>query len=211
MIPLCIVDDDPLVLSALKTLISTSGQFTCVGTLQSGEELIEQFSQLNPEVILMDIRMGNLNGIQTAKNILHEYPKTRILFLTTFSDDEYIIQALKIGASGYLLKQNYDSIVPALIAVNQGQRVFGEAIGDRLPQFLETQPVPVKKSYSEFGLNDREFQILESIAQGLSNKEISQTIYLGEGTVRNYISTMLDKLNLRDRTQLAVFYYQTFA
>jgi DNA-binding NarL/FixJ family response regulator len=127
------------------------------------------------------------------------------LFLTTFADDEYIIKALKIGAHGYILKQNFECIIPAVKAVHIGQYVFGEDIVSKLPELLNKSE---KNSFASYGINDKELEIISLVAEGLNNKEIAGKLFLSEGTVRNYLSTILDKLNLRDRTQLAVFYFK---
>ncbi len=128
------------------------------------------------------------------------------MFLTTFSDDEYIIKALRIGAKGYMLKQDFENIVPSLKAVYAGQSVFGGDVIAKIPSFIQ----PGREADpGKFGLTDREFEIVEAIAEGRSNREIAQKLYLSEGTVRNAISVILEKLNLRGRTQIAVFYYNT--
>ncbi len=207
MISVCIVDDDPLVAEALKTIISADKRFEVSSTENSGEAMLVSYAGMKPDIILMDIRMQGISGIETGKKILAMDRSARILFLTTFSDDEYIIEALKMGAGGYLLKQNYDSIVPSLLAVYAGQRVFGGAVAEKLSGLMLQD---TKKSVQDFGLSDREFLILEKVADGLSNREISEVVFLGEGTVRNYVSTILEKLGLRDRTQLAVFFYRNF-
>lgn len=207
MISVSIVDDDPLVAGALKTIIGADGAFRIRSVEESGEALLHNYGKVRSDIILMDIRMKGMTGIEAGKTLLSRYPEARILFLTTFSDDEYIVQALKMGAAGYLLKQNYDCILPALHAVYAGQRIFGEAVADRLPQLMQAGN---KASFTDFNLSEREFTILRHVADGLSNREIGEKIFLGEGTVRNYVSTILEKLNLRDRTQLAVFYYRNF-
>ena len=115
---------------------------------------------------------------------------------------------MKMGAKGYILKQNYESIVAAVLAVHGGQRVFGEAVAEKLPRLL-TNPPGVDAA--ALGLTEKELAILTHLAQGLSNREIAEAVYLSEGTVRNYISIILEKLDLRDRTQLAIFYYRTFS
>ena len=130
-------------------------------------------------------------------------PGRNILLLTTFLDDEYIIRALKLGARGYLLKQNYNSIIPALKAVFSGQTVYGNEITAKLPNLLTGQKTFPWETYH---IGPRELEVIALVAQGMSNKEIARSLYLSEGTVRNYLSAILDKLNLRDRTQLAVFY-----
>ena len=126
------------------------------------------------------------------------------MYLTTFADNEYIVKALRIGAKGYLLKQNFESIIPAIKAVSSGQNVFGDEIVSKLPNMSWSS----KPSLSGYNLTDRELDIISNVAEGLSNKEIANLLFLSEGTVRNYISTILEKLNLRDRTQLAIFYYK---
>lgn len=153
----------------------------------------------------MDIRMKDMDGIDASAEILRQFPHAKILLLTTFSDDEYIIRALKTGTRGYLLKQDYASILPAIHAVCNGQTVFGSEIIHRVPELLQ-QKKPF--DYQKYGIGQKEFEIIKAVANGYSNREIADKLFLGEGTVRNYLSTILDKLNLRDRTQLAIFYYQ---
>ena len=160
---------------------------------------------LDPDILLMDIRMEGMNGLDAAATILGADPSAKILFLTTFSDDEYIIRALRLGAKGYLLKQDFESIVPALHAVYGGQNVFGSEVVKKIPDILST---PKEPNVSELPLNEKEIEIMKLVAEGLNNKEIAQTLFLSEGTVRNYLSSTLEKLELRDRTQLAIYYYK---
>lgn len=199
-----IVDDDKLVCSALKTILENEPDFHVIKTCHSGEEAIKAYSELKPELMLMDIRMGEMTGVDAGEKILQKYPDACILYLTTFTDNEYIIKALKIGAKGYLLKQNFDSIIPAIRAVVSGQRVFGDEIIAKLPNMQWDR----YSSLEKYQLTEREIDIIVQVAEGLSNKEIAGELFLSEGTVRNYISTILEKLDLRDRTQLAVFYYK---
>lgn len=200
-----VVDDDRLVTSSLKTILETDPIIRVEGIGNNGLEAIKLFEQFQPDILLLDIRMDQMNGIDAANIILERYPEARILFLTTFSDDEYIIQALKIGAKGYLLKQNFESIIPSLKTVYAGQRVFGDEIITKIPSLLNDTS---KDGLTDLELSDKELLIMTHVAEGLSNKEIADIICLGEGTVRNYISIILDKLGLRDRTQLAVFYHK---
>ena len=200
-----VVDDDRLVTSSLKTIIETDPAIQVEGIGNNGLEAIDLFEQLQPDILLIDIRMDQMNGIDAAKVILERHPDAKILFLTTFSDDAYIIQALKIGAKGYLLKQNFESIIPSLKTVYAGQRVFGDEIITKIPSFLNDAS---SDCLSDLELSDKELLIMTHVAEGLSNKEIADIICLGEGTVRNYISIILEKLRLRDRTQLAVFYHK---
>lgn len=199
-----IIDDDKLVCSALKTILENDEDFKVSHIGHSGEEAIALYDKYKPDLLLMDIRMAGMTGIDAGEIILSKYPHMKILYLTTFSDNEYIIKALKIGAKGYLLKQNFESIIPAIKAVNSGQSVFGNEIVSKLPGISWNAP----PSLDGYELTEREITIIAKVADGLSNKEISNLLFLSEGTVRNYISTILEKLDLRDRTQLAIFYYK---
>lgn len=201
---LVIIDDDKLVCQALKTIIETDKEFNVVAIGHNGPEAIELYNANKPDIILMDIRMGEMTGIDAGEIILKNNPNGKILYLTTFLDNEYIIKALKIGAKGYLLKQNFDCIIPSLKAVSLGQSVFGEEIVSKIPEMMNSP----KKSFEGYSLSEKEIEIITVIAEGLSNKEIAASKYLSEGTVRNYISSILDKLGLRDRTQIAIFYYK---
>ena len=136
--------------------------------------------------------------------ILNEDKKARILYLTTFSDDEYISKALSIGAKGYILKQDFEGIAPALEAVMRGQSVFGSEVVTKLPHLIKEKSGFDRSAYD---ISEKEEEIITLVAEGMSNKEIAAELFLSEGTVRNYISTVLEKLDLRDRTQLAIFYY----
>lgn len=200
-----IVDDDRLVCVSLKTILEADTEISVIDTGTNGQQAIELYRRHKPDILLMDIRMDTMTGLDAGELLLRDYPDARILYLTTFSDDAYIIRALKIGAKGYLLKQNYESIIPALKAVYIGQRVFGDEIVTRLPALIQGSTA---SSLSNFDLTEKEIELLVHISEGLSNREISEALYLSEGTVRNYISLLLEKLNLRDRTQLAIFYYK---
>lgn len=199
-----IVDDDKLVAVSLKTIISGAENIEVCAIGSSADEAVELYRKHKPDIMLMDIRMGEKTGLEAAEIILSEDNNAKILFLTTFADEEYIFKALKIGAKGYILKQNYESIVPSLVAVEHGQNVYGEEIVNKLPTISHNN---VKKSAEEFGINEKEKEIIDLVSKGLSNKEIASEMYLSEGTVRNYLSVILDKLNLRDRTQLVIFYF----
>lgn len=200
-----IVDDDCLVTGALKTILETREDFHIPACGSDGKEAVSLFKKHRPDVLLMDIRMKEMSGLEAAAEILKEYPDARILLLTTFLDDEYIITALKLGAKGYILKQDYQNIIPAILAVSSGQTVFGKEIVSKIPSLLEKKSV---FDYASCDINDRELEVIQLIAEGRSNKEIASILFLSEGTVRNYLSSILDKLDLRDRTQVAVFYYQ---
>lgn len=200
-----IVDDDIFVSGALTTILEASGKVTVAASGTDGKEAAELYKIHQPDVLLMDIRMKEKSGLDASAEILEEFPDAKILLLTTFSDDEYIVKALKLGAKGYLLKQDYASILPALEAVCSGQTVFGTEIMSRIPELIHSGS---SFHYEDYDISRRELEIIRLIADGLSNKEIASQLFLSEGTVRNYLSSILDKLQLRDRTQVAVFYYR---
>lgn len=200
-----IVDDDIFVSGALTTILEASGKITVAATGSDGTEAVDLYRVYQPDVLLMDIRMKEKSGLDASAEILEEFPDAKILLLTTFSDDEYIVKALKLGAKGYLLKQDYASMLPALEAVCSGQTVFGTEIMSRIPELIHSGS---SFHYEDYDISRRELEIIRLIADGLSNKEIASQLFLSEGTVRNYLSSILDKLQLRDRTQVAVFYYK---
>ncbi len=200
-----VVDDDRVVGISLKTILEAEPDITVPALGKDGTEAIALYKEHQPDILLMDIRMEGMNGLDAATTILATTPSAKILFLTTFSDDEYIVRALRLGAKGYLLKQDFESIVPALHAVYGGQNVFGTEVVKKIPDILST---PKEPDVSELPLNEKEIEIMKLVAEGLNNKEIAQTLFLSEGTVRNYLSSTLEKLELRDRTQLAIYYYK---
>lgn len=200
-----IVDDDRLVCMALKTILEAESGFQIVNIGNSADEAVALYSKHKPDLMLMDIRMGQKTGIDAGKIILEKDPLAKILYLTTFDDNEYILDALQIGAKGYMLKQNFDSIIPAIKAVEMGQRVFGDEIISKIPQMMN---LTSQANFGSYNLSEKEVEIITLVAEGLSNKEISASSFLSEGTIRNYISIILEKLELRDRTQLAIFYYK---
>ena len=200
-----VTDDDRIVAMSLKTIISADKDAEVIAECHSGEEAVEMYDKYLPDILLMDIRMQGMTGLEAGEMILKKHPDAKILYLTTFADDEYILKAVRTGAKGYILKQDFQGIIPALQAVMNGQTVYGEKIMGRLPDIMYSRN---GFSYDGADISEREQEIIELVAQGLSNKEISAQLYLSEGTVRNYISTILEKLSLRDRTQLAVFYYK---
>lgn len=194
-----IVDDDPLVVESLKIIIHANG-IDILDVGYDGLQAVELYTKHKPDLILMDIRMEKLNGIEAAKEILKVDNNAKILLITTFQDDEYIGVALSLGCKGYILKQNIKGIVPAINAVHSGNLVFDSKIVSNIKKYA--------KKDIDINLSDREFDILLLVAEGLNNKEIAEKLYLSEGTVRNYVSNMLEKLSLRDRTQLAIYYYK---
>ena len=211
-INIVVIDDDKLAAISLKTIIESTGggEITVAAVGNSGEEAIELYERLRPDVLLMDIRMGGMSGLEAGERILAAHPAAKVLYLTTFSDDDYIIKALSIGAKGYILKQDFEGIAPALKAVMNGKSVFGEQVMSRIPQLMQGGRRTEAESGFDMtaaGLGATEQEIIGLVAEGLSNREIAAQLYLSEGTVRNYLSGIFEKLAVRDRTQLAIFYY----
>ena len=204
-----IIDDDALISASLKIILENacSAQVCAMGA--SGEEAIALYDEHLPDVMLMDIRMEGMTGLEAGERILAEHPEARLLFLTTFNDDEYIVKALAMGAKGYIIKQDFESVAPALEAVMKGQSVFGAQVMDRIPELMNSSGGSRRNSfnYGDYDINETEQEIIAKVAEGLSNKEIAGLLHLSEGTVRNYMSDIFLKLDLRDRTQLAIFYF----
>ncbi len=203
MIKILLIDDDPLVVSSLKTIVEADSDFAVIGTGSDGQAAIRLYDQLLPDIVLMDIRMQPMSGLDAGETILARHAQAQVLFLTTFADDDYIIKALRMGARGYILKQHFESIVPALKAIQAGQNVFGENIMAKIPSLIAGGGEP---DFSRFDIRSKEVEIIELVAEGLNNKEIATRLHVSEGTVRNNLTVILDKLGLRDRTQLAILY-----
>ena len=211
-----LIDDDQLVTISLKTILESGGNISVEAIGKDGNEAFSLYEKYEPDVLLMDIQMQQQSGLSAAEEILKKYTEAKILLLTTFRDDEYIVSALRIGAKGYILKQDFEAIEPAVLAVAGGQTVFGGEVMERIPGLLpgvgnEEKEVPAEEMadvFKEKGISEKEFAIIEGVAEGLNNKELADSLFLSEGTVRNYLSTILEKLELRDRTQLAVYYWK---
>ncbi|CAG7622237.1 response regulator [Paenibacillus allorhizosphaerae] len=221
MIQVLIVDDDPFIRESMKLILELDPELTVVGTCGDGSEAFAHFTGGGTaDVVLMDIRMPNVSGVEGTLRIKQQAPDTRILILTTFDDDEYIVEALRNGASGYLLKNiPPDRIVQGIKTVHQGNWLIHPDIARKLTDWIQpaSASAPAKETAAKedpstrleaFGVTATEKQVVEKIAEGLSNKEIAQQLFLSEGTVKNYISEILSKLGLRDRTQIAIFYWK---
>ena len=200
-----LIDDDQLVCMSLKMILESSGDIHVSAIGHDGSDALPLYQQYRPDILLMDIRMQHRNGTDALSDVLEQFPDARVLFLTTFVDDEYITKALQLGAKGYIIKQDYETIIPALNAVYSGQNVYGSEIMEKLPGLMQQE---ASFNYSAHDISSKEYEIITLVAQGLSNKEIAAQLFLSEGTIRNYLSGILEKLQLRDRTQLAVFFYQ---
>ncbi|MEH2105533.1 response regulator transcription factor [Nostoc sp.] len=208
MIKVLLVDDQNLIRQGLRALLELEPDLEIVGEAENGEEAINLVAEFQPDVILLDIRMPIMDGVAATREIQKRFVKTKILVLTTFDDDEYVSAALKNGAMGYLLKDTpSEELAVAIRAVHKGYTQLGPGIVKKLlTQFSHstlTQSPPVPSSLAE--LTPREKEVLRLIATGASNREIAQELYISEGTVKNHVTNILNRLNLRDRTQAAIW------
>ncbi|HZM82388.1 MAG TPA: response regulator transcription factor [Candidatus Limnocylindrales bacterium] len=207
-----IADDQPLVRTGLRTILENAGGFDIVGEAGDGHEAVTQAAALRPDLVLMDVRMPNLDGIGATERIRAALPDTRVIVLTTFDIDEYVYSGLRAGASGFLLKDvPAAELVSAIHTVVAGDAVVAPSATRRLiERFLPkaSEPVAVSKAALSV-LTGRELEILAQVARGLSNAEIATELHLSEGTVKTYVSRILGKLSLRDRVQAVVLAYET--
>jgi len=207
-----IADDQPLVRTGLRTILENAGGFDVVGEAGDGEEAVMRAAALLPDLVLMDVRMPNLDGIGATERIRNAQPDTRVIVLTTFDIDEYVYSGLRAGASGFLLKDvPAAELVSAMHTVIAGDAVVAPSATRRLiERFLHRAPDPAGLSTASLGvLTARELEILTQVARGLSNAEIATELHLSEGTVKTYVSRILGKLALRDRVQAVVLAYET--
>jgi len=214
MIKVLVADDQELIRTSLQIVLNNQENIVVTDVVANGQEVIQSIRKKRPDVILMDIRMPKMDGVQCTKIIKENYPDIKIIILTTFDDDEYVYNALKYGASGYLLKgASIDELVKAIHTVYSGRAMINPDIATKVVKLFSQMakgyyPIEVGKQDIE-ELTKTEWKIIEQVVYGLSNKEIADTLNLSEGTVRNYLSTILSKLKLRDRTQLAIWAIQS--
>jgi DNA-binding NarL/FixJ family response regulator len=205
MISLLIADDQDLFRQGLATLLSLEEDLQVVGQACNGQEAVTLAAQLQPDVILMDMRMPICNGVEATQQIHQQYPWIRILVLTTFDEDEYIWQSLQAGALGYLLKSTpSEQLATAIRSLQQGYSQLGPTIAPKV--FAQINPLLVDNAVPKHldKLSQREHDVLMLIGRGLNNREIASHLYLTEGTVKNHVTQILSKLQLRDRTQVAL-------
>lgn len=214
MIKVLIVDDQEIIRQSLEFMLNSKVNIEVIGTAVDGRDAINKVRKLVPDVVLMDIRMPEMDGIESMKIIKEFCPTTKVIILTTFDDDEYIYESLKNGANGFLLKGvSLIELVKAIEVVNLGGAMMDTSVSSKVLALF----AQMAKSDLLFKVEDRDYdelannelKIIQAIGQGLSNKEISSLLNFTDGTVRNYISSILKKLELRDRTQIAIFAIQS--
>ena len=199
-----ICDDQDIVREGLRLILETTREIEIVGTAGDGAEALKLIPTAKPQVVLMDLKMPGMNGIQATRLIREQYPNIRVLVLTTFDADEWVFDAIRSGAAGYLLKDMpRQQLVEAILGTAEGKTHVDPAVAGKLFSKLVQGPTAVDTSVADT-LSDREHEVLSLLAQGLSNAQIASRLYLSEGTVRNYVSSIFAKLGVSDRTQAAV-------
>lgn len=211
VIKVLVVDDQKMIVDGIVTILSTNNQINVVGCAFDGEEAYNKTKTLLPDVVLMDIRMPKQNGVITTAQIKHDFPDVKVLILTTFDDYEYILDALNLGASGYLLKStNSTTLIDSIINVNNGDTILPSIIAKKITNAAKNvknnREIKLKK---QFNLSDREVEFAIMVYEGFNNKQISSALDITEGTARNYISTVYNKLGADNRTDAIRIIKQT--
>ncbi|MGB3693039.1 MAG: response regulator transcription factor [Spirulinaceae cyanobacterium] len=205
MIKVLLIDDQYLVREGLSSLLQNKPDLEIVGQAENGQEGVEKALALQPDVVLMDMRMPVMDGVAATRALQQQAPEIKIVVLTTFDDDEYVSQAMQYGAKGYLLKDTpSEELAQAIRSVHKGYTHLGPGLFEKVmasPPKIESEPPPELNK-----LTPREQEVLSLIAAGQSNREIAETLYISERTVKNHVNSILNRLNLRDRTQAAILF-----
>ena len=206
-----VVDDEDLMRAGLAELLSTDPSISVVGQAATGREGVQQAARLQPDVVLMDVRMPDIDGITATAELARLVPTSRIVILTTFEDDDYIFRGLRAGASGFLLKRTRpEDLIAAVHAVAAGDSLLSPSVTRRVIDRMAQQPVPNLADHQRLaGLTARERQVLERVARGMSNREIASALFVEESTIRTHVKRILMKLELRDRIQAVIFAYES--
>lgn len=206
MIRVLICDDQTVVRDGLAAILSTDDEIEVVGVARNGQEAVDLAGERQPDVVLMDLKMPVLNGAQATERIRRRWPNVRVLVLTTYADDASVLDAVRAGASGYLLKDTRrEHLVAAIKGTAEGKTFIDPSVAGKLLAQVASPPPPLPPAE---GLTERELAVLELICRGYSNPDIAERLHLAQGTVRNYVSALLQKLGVEDRTQAAVVAYQ---
>jgi two-component system, NarL family, response regulator LiaR len=211
MIRVLICDDQTIVVDGLEAILSADAEIEVVGLAQDGSEALEKIPAAKPDVVLMDLKMPGMNGIQATRQITEKYPEIKVLVLTTYGADEWVFDAIQSGAVGYLLKGTpKEELLRAVKGTAAGETYIDPQVGGKLLKHISNHPVPQSFQQSTLteSLTDREKDVLHLLAQGFSNAEIAEKLFLSEGTVRNYVSSIFSKLGVTDRTQAAIIAIQ---
>jgi two-component system, NarL family, response regulator DevR len=200
-----LVDDHEVVRLGLKSLLEHHSQFEVIGEASSAKEALEQVGRLHPDIVLMDIRLPGTSGIEACEDVIKNYPDTRVVMLTSYAEDEMLFSAIRAGASGYILKQiGGEDLVRALEAVGRGEALLDPAVTQRV--FQEVRRAVKEEEASAFvNLSQQERHVLMLVSEGKTNREIAKALFLGEGTVRNYVSSILSKLGVSNRAEAAAY------
>jgi two-component system, NarL family, response regulator LiaR len=204
MIKLIICDDQEVVCQGLNAILGTADNLEVVGIGNNGMEALDLIAEKNPDVVLLDLKMPVMNGIHATKAIKEKYQHTKVLILTTYDADAWLFDAIRNGADGYLLKDtSREALIRAIEEVHEGKTPLDSKVAGKLFQQLSKQALPGDTTLAQ-DLTEREREVLKLISHGMTNADIAQTLFLSEGTVRNYVSSILEKLDVDDRTQAAV-------
>lgn len=206
-ITILIIDDQRLMRDGLRTLLELEDDLAVVGEAGNGEEAIARYAELQPTIVLMDVRMPGMDGVEATRRLHAQWPNVKVIILTTFDEDEYIFEGLRAGALGYLLKAvSSDELADAIRRVAAGQALIDPAVTRKVVDAFARLAPPARSINAGLAetLSERELDILKLVANGLSNRAIAERLYLAEGTVKNYVTSLLGKIGVRDRTQAAL-------
>jgi DNA-binding NarL/FixJ family response regulator len=206
-----IADDDALMRAGIAELLAGEPEIEVVGHASTGQEAVDRARRLEPDVVLMDVRMPDMDGIEATRAVMRTAPRTRVVILTTFEQDDYIFGALRAGASGFLLKRSRpEELIAAVHSVAAGDSLLSPSVTRRVVERMARQPTPDLANRAKLEeLTPREREVLELVAGGRSNREIAELLVVEEATVRSHIRRILMKLGLRDRVQIVIFAYET--
>jgi DNA-binding NarL/FixJ family response regulator len=206
-----IADDDDLMREGLAELLAGDPSIEIVGKAITGREAVERSRRLKPDVVLMDVRMPDLDGIEATRELAQAAPQTRVLILTTFEQDDYVFGALRAGASGFLLKRTRpEELIAAVHTIGEGESLLSPSVTRRVVDRMAQQPTPELADRTKLEeLTPREREVLELVARGLSNREIAAELVVEESTIRTHVKRILMKLGLRDRVQIVIFAYES--